>query len=62
MAVPRIIETWRRIKISQTFLVPAWCAETYPKAVEAMVEVGHEVALHGYIHEMSYDFSRDGEL
>ena len=51
VAVPRILETYRRLEIKQTFFVPAWCIERYPKAVEAMVEAGHEVAHHGYIHE-----------
>ena len=51
IAVPRILETYRRLEITQTFFVPAWCIERYPKAIEAMVEGGHEVAHHGYIHE-----------
>ena len=41
--------------------IPAWCAETHPGAVEAIAEAGHEVALHSYIHEHSYDLSRDAE-
>lgn len=61
IGVPRILETYRKLQIKQTFFVPAWCAETYPAAVEAMVRDGHEVALHSYIHEMSYDFSREEE-
>ncbi|HUT74480.1 MAG TPA: polysaccharide deacetylase [Armatimonadota bacterium] len=61
VAVARILETYRRLEITQTFFVPAWCAENYPKAVEAMVNAGHEVALHSYIHELSFDFQRDEE-
>lgn len=61
IAVPRILETWRRLEIRQTFFVPAWCAETHPHAVEAMAAAGHEVALHSYIHERSYDLARDEE-
>lgn len=51
VAVPRILETYRRLDIRQTFFVPAWCIEQYPEAVEAMVAGGHEVGHHGYIHE-----------
>ncbi len=51
IALPRILETYKRLDIRQTFFVPAWCIETYPHVVEAMVEGGHEVAHHGYIHE-----------
>lgn len=61
IAVPRILETYRRLEVKQTFFVPAWCAETYPHAVEAMVADGHEVALHSYIHELSHDRPRDEE-
>jgi peptidoglycan/xylan/chitin deacetylase (PgdA/CDA1 family) len=51
IAVPRILETYRHFGIRQTFFVPGWCAERYPKAVEAMVRDGHEVSAHGYLHE-----------
>lgn len=61
IGVPRILETWRRMEVTQTFFVPGWCAETHPGAVEAMVAAGHEVALHSYIHEQSFDFSRTEE-
>lgn len=61
VGVPRILATWRKLEIKQTFFVPAWCAETYPEAVAAMVADGHEVALHSYIHELSYDRPRDEE-
>lgn len=59
VAVPRILETYRRFGLRQTFFVPAWCIEHYPKAVEAMVEAGHEVAHHGYIHENPSQASRE---
>ncbi|GEO15098.1 polysaccharide deacetylase family protein [Microvirga aerophila] len=62
VGVPRILETYRRLEIKQTFFIPAWCAETYPGAIEQMVAAGHEVALHSYIHEMSYDKPREEEL
>src|ERR1700755_1165401 len=48
VAVPRILEAYRRYGIKQTFFVPAWCIENYPKAVEGMVKDGHEVAFHGF--------------
>lgn len=51
VGVPRILDAYRRFGLKQTFFVPAWCIEHYPKAVEAMVEGGHEIGFHGYIHE-----------
>ena len=43
VGVPRMVETYRRFGLRQTFFVPAWCIEHYPRAVEAMVADGHEV-------------------
>lgn len=51
VAVPRILETYRRLGLRQTFFMPAWCMETYPEAVEAILEAGHEIGHHSYLHE-----------
>jgi peptidoglycan/xylan/chitin deacetylase (PgdA/CDA1 family) len=61
VAVPRILETYKRFDIHQTFFVPAWCIEQYPGAVEAMVAGGHEVGHHGYIHENPNRAGREEE-
>jgi peptidoglycan/xylan/chitin deacetylase (PgdA/CDA1 family) len=61
VAVPRILQGYRRFGIKQTFFVPAWCIEQYPEAVEAMVEDGHEIGYHGYIHEPANAMSREEE-
>ena len=50
VAVPRILEGYRRFGLKQTFFVPAWCIEHYPDAVAAMVRMATRSA-HGYIHE-----------
>lgn len=51
VAVPRIVELYRRFGMKQTFFLPAWCMERYPKAVEIILKDGHEIAHHGYLHE-----------
>ncbi len=51
VAVPRILETYRRLGLKQSFFVPGWCLETYPDAVEAILAGGHEIGHHGWIHE-----------
>ena len=61
VAVPRIVDTYRQFGIQQTFFVPAWCIENYPAAVKAMVDGGHEVAHHGYLHENPLAGSREDE-
>ena len=46
----RILEMLRRREKPATFFFPGLTAERYPRAVEAVLEAGHEVALHGYTH------------
>ena len=59
VAVPRILETYRRLDLKQSFFVPGWCIEQYPEAVEAMLKDGHEVGHHGYLHEDPTSHSRE---
>ena len=61
VSVPRILKMCEKYGIKHTFFVPGWCAERFPKAIEAMVEAGHEVAHHGYMHEYPNELSRDRE-
>jgi peptidoglycan/xylan/chitin deacetylase (PgdA/CDA1 family) len=61
VGVPRILEGYRRYGLKQTFFIPAWCIERYPKTVDAIIADGHEVGFHGYIHEAPNSLSRDEE-
>lgn len=51
VAVPRILDTYKRLGIRQSFFIPGWCLEHYPETVEKILEGGHEVGHHGYLHE-----------
>lgn len=51
IAVPRILSLFRSFGLKQTFFYPAWCMERYPHLVEMILEDGHEIAAHGYLHE-----------
>lgn len=51
VALPRILETYRRLGLTQSFFIPGWCMETYPDTVEAILSGGHEIGHHGWIHE-----------
>ena len=61
IAVPRLLELGRRLDLRQTFFVPGWCIERYSETVDSIAEHGHEVALHGYLHERPNEQSRDDE-
>ena len=62
VAVPRIVEMFKRFGLKQTFFFPAWCMEKYPQNVEVILEEGHEIAHHGYLHENPNDLSGEEEL
>ncbi len=51
VALPRILETYRKFGLKQSFFIPGWCLETYPETVEAILKDGHEIGHHGWIHE-----------
>ena len=51
VGVPRILATYRKLGIKQSFFIPAWCMETYPAAIEAILKDGHEIGHHSYMHE-----------
>ena len=59
VAIPRIVETYRRLGIKQTFFIPAWCMETYPETVNTILKGGHEIGQHGYLHENPVPQSRE---
>ena len=58
VGVPRILDTYKQLNIQQTFFVPAWCIENYPSVVKELVDGGHEVAHHGFLHENPVTESR----
>lgn len=51
VAVPRILETYKRLGIKQSFFVPAWCIDQYAPVMEQILKDGHEIGHHGLIHE-----------
>lgn len=59
VAIPRILNTFRKFNIKQTFFIPAWCMQQYPGMVDEILKDGHEIAHHGYIHEDPTKHSAD---
>ena len=64
VAVPRILDTYRRLGMTQTFFMPAWVMQAYPATVEAVLEGGHEIGHHSWCHEdpMAHSDDREREL
>ena len=57
----RILRILAENKVKATFMVCGGIAERYPEAVKAIVQKGHEVAGHGYHHEVARDLSKEEE-
>lgn len=51
VALPRILDTYARLGLQQSFFVPGWCLEQYPDMAEQILKQGHEIGHHGYLHE-----------
>jgi peptidoglycan-N-acetylglucosamine deacetylase len=51
VGVPRILDLLSRYGIPATFFVPAVCALLRPDEIRSYVDAGHEVGIHGWIHE-----------
>lgn len=49
--IPRIMAMLKRHDIKATFYVPAVVAQLYPDEARSFVAEGHEVGIHGWIHE-----------
>lgn len=49
--LPRVLRLLERHKIPASFFVPAVSALLHEQGMQAIVKAGHEVGLHGWIHE-----------
>lgn len=50
----RILELFEREGVRATFFVLGWVAERFPRLVREIAAAGHEIASHGYHHQLLY--------
>lgn len=50
----RLLELFERYGKRATFFILGWVAERSPSLVRAIADAGHEVASHGYSHQLVY--------
>lgn len=55
----RILRILREHDATATFFVLGWVAERYPDLVREIDREGHEVASHGYSHQLVYEITRE---
>jgi peptidoglycan/xylan/chitin deacetylase (PgdA/CDA1 family) len=53
----RILEILEARKVGATFFVLGWVAERFPEMIRAIAAAGHEIASHGYNHELVYSLT-----
>lgn len=63
VGVPRIAALLRKYDVKATFYVPAVAALLHPDEQRGLVAEGHEIGIHGWIHELNsvlpYENERD---
>ena len=62
VGVPRIAALLARHDVRASFYVPAVTALIYPKEQRALTAAGHEIGIHGWIHELNSGLSYEDEL
>jgi peptidoglycan/xylan/chitin deacetylase (PgdA/CDA1 family) len=51
VGVPKILELLKDVDVKGTFFVPGWTAEHHTDRCVAILEHGHEIGHHGFLHE-----------
>jgi peptidoglycan/xylan/chitin deacetylase (PgdA/CDA1 family) len=60
-ALPRVLSLLERYDIPATFFIPGVAAKLYPEDVKSIAAAGHEIGIHGWIHEWTSSLARDEE-
>lgn len=61
VGVALILDVLRHHEVKATFFVPGVVAEEHTARVQAIVDAGHELGLHGYTHNSPADMTSDEE-
>ena len=59
--IPRILEILKRRSVPASFFVPAVTALLYPDEQRRVVAEGHEIGIHGWIHERNSELPLEAE-
>ena len=61
VAVPRILEVLKRHRVPASFFVPAVVALLHPDEQRRVIDEGHEIGMHGWIHEWTGELPENVE-
>ena len=59
--IPRILEMLKRYRVNASFFVPAVTALLYPDEQRRVAAEGHEIGIHGWIHERNSELPLEAE-
>lgn len=51
VGVPRLLRLFKKYNLPTSFFIPGHSLETFPDVMKMIVDDGHEVGAHGYLHE-----------
>jgi peptidoglycan-N-acetylglucosamine deacetylase len=61
VGAPRLLALLRKYDIASSWYVPGHTIETFPDAVKAVFNAGHEIAHHGWTHRPPASLTREEE-
>src|SRR5262249_56085642 len=61
VGVPRILDLLRRHDLRASFFVPGVIAKLHPDEQRRVVAEGHEIGMHGWIHEGTSELTESSE-
>ena len=61
VGTPRLLKLLDKYDLKATFFIPGHTIDTYPEVCKAILEKGHEIAHHGYVHEDPTDLPLEEE-
>ena len=59
MQVGRILDILEQHHVKATFFLLGWVAQRHPEMVRAIASAGHEIATHGYGHQLVCNLTPD---